>query len=105
MIAAITLALAAVPATSSPVTYLDCTIIQNGAPVEWQLTLNEGAGSVDYDTVISGAQRRPARFTADAVYFIGFTLSRVDLTMVRPHDDKANDRGKCRLSKPKTRAF
>ena len=57
MIAAITLALAAVPATSSPVTYLDCTIIQNGAPIEWQLTLNEGTGSVDYDTVISGAQR------------------------------------------------
>lgn len=105
MLAAITLVLVAAPAGTSPLTYLDCTIMQRGAPVEWQITLNEGEGSVDYNTEISGPQRKPARFTADAVYFIGFTLSRIDLTMVRPHSDEPNDAGKCRLAKPKTRAF
>ncbi len=105
MLAAIALVLANAPASTSPLIYLDCTIMQRGQPVEWQITLNEGEGTVDYDTVISGPQRKPARFTADAVYFIGFTLSRIDLTMVRPHTDGPNEAGKCRLAKPKTRAF
>ena len=105
MLAAITLALAAAPAAASPLTYLNCTIMQSGVQNEWEFTLNEGEGTVDYVGRVYGPQRKPARFTADSVYFLGFTLSRVDLSIIRPHDDKANDTGKCRLAKPKTRAF
>lgn len=108
MIAAITLALAAAPAAVSPLIYLDCTIQQKRQPVEWKITLNEGQGMVDYDTVVSGPQRREARFTADAVYFIGFTLSRIDLSIERITDDgiqKNRDVGVCRVAKPKARAF
>lgn len=108
MIGLITLALAAAPVAASPLIYLDCTIQQKRGPVEWKVTLNEGEGSVDYDNAISGPQRRSVRFTADAVYFIGFTLSRENLSIERITDDgiqKSHDIGVCRISKQKARAF
>lgn len=91
-------------ATTSPLVYLECTIIQAGRTNEWKVTLNEANGLVDYDSPISGPQRRPARFTADAVSFIGFTLSRTDLSIVR-HANGQTETGSCRLAPPKARAF
>ena len=108
MLAAITLALASAPAASTQLIYLDCTIMQRGRPNEWKVTLNEGEGVVDYDGPISGPQRQPARFTADSVYFIGFTLSRVNLSIQRTNDVFGvitYDIGTCRLPQPKKRAF
>lgn len=100
--------LALAPVAASPLVYLDCTIQQQGRPVEWKITLNEAQGNVDHETAVSGAQRRPARFTAEQVYFIGFTLSRVDLTINRVSDvlgEIRHDTGACRLATPKERAF
>ena len=108
MIGAIALALTQVAA--SPVVYLKCTTIDGGTEKEWTITLNESEGVVDYHTEISGQQRRPARFTADSVYFIGFTLSRVDLSLQRVTTDlvgkvTGSERGTCRVAQPKARAF
>ena len=90
--------------TSSPLVYLECTIVQAGRPNEWKVTLNEANGLVDYDSPISGPQRRPARFTADSVSFIGFTLSRTDLSIVRRANGQV-ETGICRLAPTKSRAF
>lgn len=106
MFGAIILALA--QGAASPLVYLDCTVNQNGRPVEWKVTLNEAEGIVDYDTVISGPQRRPARFTADAVYFVSFTLSRTDLSIRREVSilgKVEQHTGTCRLAESKPRAF
>lgn len=106
MLGAVILALA--QAATSPLVYLDCTVNQGGQQVEWKITLNEAAGVVDYNTVISGPQRRPARFTADAVYFVGFTLSRTDLSIQREVSILGRverHAGTCRLSEPQARAF
>lgn len=89
---------------ASPVIYLDCSVNQGGEQVEWKITLNEAEGIVDYDNVISGPQRRPARFTADAVYFIGFTLSRTDLSIKRKSYGEWHI-GTCRVAEAKARAF
>ncbi|GBF86491.1 hemagglutinin hemolysin-related protein [Aphanothece sacrum FPU3] len=91
-------------AAPSPLIYLECTIIQAGKSNEWKITLNEANGLVDYDSPISGPQRRPARFTADSVSFIGFTLSRTDLSIVRRANGQT-ETGTCRLAQPKARAF
>ena len=91
-------------AASSSLVYLDCTIIQSGRPVEWKVTLNEASGLVDYDNPISGPQRQPARFTADTVTFVGFTLSRTDLT-IRRNAFGNTETGTCRLAEAKARAF
>lgn len=89
--------------------YLKCSTEQNGATKFWDITLNEANGTVDYRTDISGQQRRPARFTSDAVYFIGFTLSRVDLTLQRENffggRSLGFERGACQLAENKARAF
>ena len=72
------------------------------------VTLNEAAGLVDYDGAVSGPQRRAARFTAEEVHFIGFTLSRIDLSISRTTDLISRttiDKGKCRLEQPNERAF
>lgn len=89
---------------ASPLVYLDCSLNQSGKQIEWKITLNEAAGVVDYDNPISGPQRRPARFTADAVYFIGFTLSRTDLSIKRKAFGEW-ETGTCRLAEPQSRAF
>jgi hypothetical protein len=89
---------------ASPLVYLECTIMQAGKANEWKITLNEAAGLVDYDSPISGPQRRPARFTADAVSFIGFTLSCTDLSIVRRANGQT-ETGTCRLAQAKARAF
>jgi hypothetical protein len=88
----------------SAVVYLQCVTTQNGKEKSWDITLNEAEGTVDYYTAISGQQRRPARFTSETVHFIGFTLSRVDLTLQRRAFDEIES-GACQLAEPKTRAF
>jgi len=106
MFGAVILALA--QGAASPLVYLDCTVNQGGQQVEWKITLNEAEGVVDYDTVISGPQRRPARFTADAVHFVGFTLSRTDLSIRREVSILGKvelHSGICRLAEAKARAF
>ncbi len=84
--------------------YLKCVTTHTGTQKEWDITLNEAAGTVDYYTAISGQQRRPARFTSDAVYFIGFTLSRENLKIERQADG-GPESGTCQLAKAKSRAF
>ncbi|MBX3564012.1 MAG: hypothetical protein KF730_05475 [Sphingomonas sp.] len=92
--------------TASPpaVVYLKCETTQGGQQKSWDLTLNESAGTVDYYTQVSGQQRTQARFTSNAVYFIGFTLSRVDLTLQRRAFGEI-ERGTCQVVQPKGRAF
>ena len=97
-------------ASAAPgVVYLDCSISSDGGePVAWKLMINESAGTVDYDNVISGPQRRPARFTADAVHFIDLTLSRVDLSIkgVTSFGSQLIHReGTCKLADTAERAF
>jgi len=108
MLALLTLLLVQANAPS-PVVNLECTVTSDGQQRQWQITLNEAAGMVDYYTEVSGQQRRPARFTADAVYFIGFTLSRVDLTLHRESmlgsRSLGVERGSCRLVEAPGRAF
>lgn len=92
-------------AQPTPVVYLTCVTRQGqGAEKHWDITLNEAAGTVDYYTEISGHQRRTAQFTSEAVYFIGFTLNRVDLTIQRRAFDEIES-GTCRLAEPPARAF
>jgi hypothetical protein len=101
--AAMALLMAQASAPSGTV-YLKCVTSQTGTPKHWDITLNEAAGTVDYYTEISGQQRSRARFTADAVYFIGFTLSRQDLSITRPVD-AGYERGTCQIATAKNRAF
>ncbi len=106
-IAALFLAQAAAP---QGLVYLKCDIVQNNKTIPWEITLNESTGQVDYDNPRSGPQRRPARFTGDNVFFIGFTLSRVDLSITRQMTDftgapLAPERGTCRIATPAARAF
>lgn len=89
---------------SGGLVYLECETQQGATAVRWQITLNEAAGTVDYYTDGSGQQRRAARFTQDKVFFIGFALSRVDLTLHRQLGD-AVENGTCRMSAPQARAF
>lgn len=97
-------------ATASSPTYLECVTDQYGEPYHWQITLNEQQGTAEYNTTI-GRRRAPAQFTADKVYFIGFTLSRIDLTMQRPVaaldnlDKRVMERGSCKVVTPPARAF
>lgn len=98
--------LAAAPA---PV-YLQCITLQKGEPTNWEITLNEAQGTVDYYTDVSGQQRRAARYTADKVFFINFTLSRIDLSISRPlvsmtGEPQGYETGKCRLIQKPARAF
>lgn len=97
------IAAAASPAPSGLV-YLECNTLQGATTVRWQITLNEAAGTVDYYTDGSGQQRREARFTQDKVFFVGFELSRVDLTMRRQLIGKV-ETGTCRLATSQPRAF
>jgi len=95
----------------SSLVYLECqTIDPNGIQKDWQITLNEAQGTVDYNSAISGPQRRPARFTGTTVHFIDFTLSRIDLSISRPVTGgfgakQGIERGQCRISRPQSRAF
>lgn len=93
---------------TSGLVYLECTTQQHWADeprtVHWQITLNEAAGSVDYNGLGTGDRRVAARFTYDTVTFIGFVLSRVDLTMRREFSGIVED-GKCRISTGRKRAF
>jgi hypothetical protein len=91
-------------ASPSAVVYLKCVTTQGGQEKSWDLTLNESAGTVDYYTEVSGQQRTQARFTSDAVYFIRFTLSRIDLSLQRRAFGEI-ERGSCRVVQPKARAF
>jgi hypothetical protein len=102
----------AAAAASPGITYLQCSITQDGQPREWTITLNEPEGIATYDPANgAGFVTRPAKFTGDAVYFIGFKLSRVDLTIERQYyrdfheTEMVTDRGQCQLSKPAKRAF
>ena len=96
--------LVAQTASPSAVVYLKCVTTQGGQRKSWDLTLNESAGTVDYYTEVSGQQRTRARFASDAVYFIGFTLSRVDLSLQRQSFGEI-ERGSCQVVQPKARAF
>ena len=103
----ILLAVAAALTQASPAAgnvYLKCVTTQGETRKDWDITLNEAAGTVDYYTPISGQQRRPARFTADAVHFIGFTLSRENLTIQRDVDG-AIEAGTCKVADVAKRAF
>jgi hypothetical protein len=96
-------ALAAV-STNSGITYLTCTTTQEGQQAHWSITLNEPQGIADYITPIGLHRQARAQFTVDAVYFIGFKLSRVDLTMER-HDESYEEHGSCRVAPQVNRAF
>lgn len=78
--------------------------------MKMDVTLNEAQGMVDYNGAVSGPQRRPARFTATSVHFIGFELSRIDLSIKRPLTDLVGkplgwETGSCKLVQPASRAF
>ena len=108
MLAAITLILAQAAAPAG-IVYLECeTVHPNNGARSMQVTLNEQAGTVDYTTSV-GPQRRPAQFTANEVRFIGYTLSRVDLTITRPVEQlgryQGMERGQCRMIPTQARAF
>ena len=90
----------------SPITYLKCVTTQHGQQINWDLTLNEPAGTIDtYTDVFRRQQREVAQFTSDAVYFDGFTLSRVDLTLQRQLAPGDFERGTCQMNEPAARAF
>lgn len=110
MLAAITLMLAQA-STPSPLVYLDCLLDYSigDRQVPWQITLNEAQQTVEYTPGKGHTRRRPARFTADAVYFEDNIISRVDLTFasdgVNAIGQRTWARGTCRLVEPKIRAF
>lgn len=91
-------------APAGPV-YLNCTTLQSGKPVPWQITLDESRGTAEYDIDTGQRLRRPANFTADKVFFIGFTLSRVDLTLERYDEYSGWERGRCQIAKSVDRVF
>ncbi len=96
-------------AEPAAITYLECVTNQEGTPVWWHITLNEQAGVVTYNSPV-GWQRRSAQFTPDAVYFIGFKLSRVNLTMVRQYENMVGtevrtERGQCHIADQPKRAY
>lgn len=101
----------AMMAASQPngITYLECVTDQYGEPKNWNITLNEPQGTAEYNTV-KGPRRAPAQFTANEVKFIGFTLSRVNLTMQRPVANldltgTVMEKGSCKVVTPAARAF
>lgn len=114
MFTSVLMALAAVPASppTGNLVYLTCATQRRESAVSWQLTLNEQAGTVDVSSTAnsgSGPDRMAATFTADTVIFLGFTLSRVDLTISRHvylgGIDLGVETGQCQLVKQPTRAF
>ena len=74
----------------------------------WQITVNEAQQTVEY-TIKGRTRRQAARFTADAVYFEFYIISRVDLTfkgdVVNTVGRKGWARGQCRIVELKARAF
>lgn len=92
-------------ASPSGLVYLNCTTSQGSSTMDWEITLNEREGIVDYDTGGSGPQRRAARFTQDKVFFIGIELSRIDLSFRRQLSDTEVQTGQCHLAEQKRRAF
>jgi len=113
MIGIIALLAAAAAPTSGGTIYLNCTTTQPQAgPVQWQLALNETQGTVDVKSTANngaGDGRVRASFSINTVSFLGFTLSRVDLTMSRQVSfggmDLGIETGKCEVAKSPTRAF
>jgi hypothetical protein len=104
------IALALAAAAPAGIVYLECDITHpNNGTRTMQVALNEQAGTVDYTTRTAGTQRRPASFSADAVRFIGFTLSRVDLSITRPVEQlgryQGTETGRCRIVQQQARAF
>jgi hypothetical protein len=98
------LALAAAAAQPAGITYLTCTTTQEGQPAHWSITLNEPYGIADYITPIGRHRQARAQFTSDAVYFIGFKLSRTNLSIER-HDTGYEEHGSCQIAVQPKRAF
>lgn len=87
----VVLALAAVlvssGASAAPV-MLNCTIsTQNDGPLQIEVQLNEGGGTVSYSFPHSGRSVvKPAIFAPDRVSFGSFSVNRTDLTIQRIND-------------------
>jgi hypothetical protein len=105
------LSLAGLPvaaAQPSGLTYLECDSTQEGKPVHYSITLNEARGSADW-TGPTSRRVDAAQFTAAAVYFFDFKISRVDLTMQRRYADMLgnpeSETGQCKIATQQNRAF
>lgn len=91
------------PAAASPV-YLECTM----TGMIWHVTVDAERGTVDYVIPASDvAQKPPAIFTMDKVYFKGMTINRIDLVFERPQitGGAAPDRGQCKIAEKQARRF
>ena len=96
--------LAAAAAPNGP-TALSCDTNLDGTPMHLQITLNEQQGTADIVSSLYGGTdlgRRVATFTPSSVQFLGYTLSRVNLSIVR---EAVNERGQCRIERVPARAF
>lgn len=103
MIAALALMLAAQAAVPG-ITHIECHYERNGTQRQWNMTLNEPQGYVEYSAGPDELRRVPAVFLADEVRFMEFTISRVDLSLTtRGRNGVQKDQ--CQIAKPKQRAF
>lgn len=102
-------ALAAAGAAPAGPIYLQCDALQRGQPVRYDITLYEPLSMVEWSGA-TARRRDAAQFTADAVYFQTFRISRVNLSMIRRYSNVMGDgieteAGQCRKITPPSRAF
>jgi hypothetical protein len=102
------IALAAIVAAHSNITYLECDTVQMGQSLHYSITLNEDAGTADWSNSIV-RRRDAAQFSASAVHYFDTTISRENLRMVRRNTDLLGngftEAGQCHVMKPEHQAF
>jgi hypothetical protein len=101
------------PAAQAAPTFLTCTLETKNGPSQFDVQLNEEAGTVSYFTHRTQMTvRKPAIFTPEKVNFFGFEINRRSLSFQRDNTDSAFynasepavDVGKCVLDRA-VRAF
>lgn len=109
-VAAFALSLAPAAAFAAPV-YLECmmTLGKGQKETQWNVTLDEAAGTVAYTIPELGtAKKSQGIFAPDKVRFDAMEISRVDLTFTRTINllgDIQRDQGQCKMAPTPARKF
>ncbi|NFV80700.1 hypothetical protein [Magnetospirillum aberrantis] len=109
-VTALAYTLAPAAASAAPV-YLECmmTLGSGQKETQWNVTLDEAAGSVAYTIPELGtAKKALGIFTADKVRFDTMEISRIDLTFTRTINllgEVKRDQGQCKMAPTPTRKF
>jgi hypothetical protein len=96
------------PVVTAAPTYLDCILEIEGRSIQWEVSINEQAGTVSMKAGTIPQIVERARFFSDRVQWgidDAYTISRIDLSLRYVRPSGGLSQGQCQIAKSEGRKF